>query len=680
MIGQSRAAFLSFGLVCVFLVTPAFSQTPAGQSQATQSGSHADAYYDFAMAHLYSELAGAYGNRGEYVNKAIDMYKAAMKADPSQTYIAEELTEFYVQTGQLDKALQECDALLKADPSNNGARKILARIYSRQIGDPDQGRVDQTMLKNAIEQYQKITQQDPKDAESFSMLARLYRVAKDDTKAEEAYRQVLKLDANDEDALNGLAMVFAERGDLANAIALLKQVKDKNPDPRTLVMLGQFYEQLKDFSNAADTFKEALSLANDNVQLQRQWAVDLYAAGRLDEALEAFQGLAKDDPKNVNLLLQIAEIQERKHDFEGAGATLAKARTVDNSTEVRYAGVILLRTQGKTADAIAADQALLNETKKETYSKEETEQRRVMLFGLAGMQEELGKTQDSVAALRQISDLDPSLTSKVDAQIISVLRNGKEYKAARQEADAALKKFPTERGVVLQHASVIGDLGQTDAAINELKAMPNSARDIEVLSNIAQIQDKARQFEDERKTLDAAEAISKDPGEKQQIEFMRGAMYERAKNYDEAEKAFRSILKADPENAGAMNYLGYMFAERDLNLEEAQQLLLKALDLEPGNGAFEDSLGWIYYRENKLEQAADVLRKAVEKVGSDPTVHDHLGDVYFKQGKIREAIQQWEFSVSGWKTAVPGDQDPVELAKVTKKLEGAKGKAGDKAR
>ncbi len=74
------------------------------------------------------------------------------------------------------------------------------------------------------------------------------------------------------------------------------------------------------------------------------------------------------------------------------------------------------------------------------------------------------------------------------------------------------------------------------------------------------------------------------------------------------------------------------------------------------------------------------LRLAVNKVGSDPTVHDHLGDVYFKQGKIREAIQQWEVSVSGWKSAVPGDQDPVELAKVTKKLEGAKVRVSEKTR
>lgn len=675
MIGQFRAALFSIGLTCVCFVTPAFSQAPASPPD-----DHSSAYYDFAMAHLYGELAGAYGNRGEYVNKAIDMYRAAMKADPSSTYIAEELTEFYVQTGQLEKALQEADALLKANPANNNARKILARIYSRQIGDPDQGRIDQTMLKNAIEQYQKITQQDPKDAESFSMLARLYRVSHDDAKAEEAYRQVLKIDANDEDALNGLAMVFAERGDYTNAIELLKQVVEKNPDPRMLVMLGQFYEQIKDYSHAADTFKLALGQANDNLQLEQKLAVDLYAAGRLDEALAVFQDLAKDDPKNVNLQLQIAELLERKRDFDGAAAALAKAKAIDNSTEVRYAGVILLRVQGKTQEAIAAAQALLNETKKEQYSKEEIEQRRVMLLGLAGMEEEAGKTQETVAALKQISDLDPSLTSKVEAQIIGALRQGKEYKTAKQEADSAIKKFPTERGVIIQHAGVVGDLGQTDAAVSELRAIANSAKDVEILTNIAQIQDKARRFEDERKTLDAAEAVTKDPAEKQQIDFMRGAMYEREKSYDEAEKVFRGILATDPENAGAMNYLGYMFAERDINLDEAQQLLTKALELEPGNGAYEDSLGWVYYRLNRLDQAVDELRMALEKIGSDPTVHDHLGDVYFKQGKIREAIQQWEFSVSGWKMAVPGDQDPVELAKVTKKLEGAKVKAGEKAR
>lgn len=635
------------------------------------------------MAHLYAELASAYGNRGEYVNKAIDLYRQAMKADPAATYIAEELSEFYVQTGQLDRAMQEANDLLKADPANNNARKILARIYSRQIGDPDQGRVDQAMLKNATEQYQKITQEDPKDSESLSMLARLYRVAKNDVEAEKAYRQVLQLDPNDDEALNGLAMIYVDRGDVPNAITMLQQAVDKNPDQRNVLMLGDFYEQIGEFSKAADTLKQALALTNDNLQVRTRVGVDLLRAARFDEALGTFQELSNDYPKNVLFEIQIAEILERKKDYTGAAAVLAKAHTVetkDNVADIRFAEEELLRVQGKTPQAIAAMQSLLNDTKKDKYADPEKKDRTKYLYVLGGMQEDAGKTADAVAAYRQIAEIDSSLAASVEGKIIEAWKSAKDYKTARQAADAALKKFPGERPLVFEHALLLADLAQTDQAVNELKALPGGSKDRDILITLAQVQDKARRFEDERKTLDNAEAQSASPQDKQTVEFMRGAMYEREKNFDAAEKAFRNVLDADPQNAGAMNYLGYMFADRNVRLDEAQQLISKALDLEPDNGAFEDSLGWVYYRLNKLDQAADELRMAIDKVGKDPTVHDHLGDVYLKQGRIREAIQQWESSVSEWKVAAPSDQDPVELAKVTKKLEGAKVRVSEKAR
>ena len=666
------AALLSFGLAFISAI-PALAQAPP----ANPAQDRASAYYDFAMAHLYAELAGSYGNRGEYVNKAIDFYKQAIKSDPSASYIAEELTEFYVQTGQFDKALQEANDLLKANPANNDARKILARIYSRGIGDPDQGRIDQTALKNALEQYLKITQQDPKDTESLAMLARLYRVSRDEAAAEKAYRQVLAIDPNDEDSLNGLAMVYADRGDLPNAIAMLKQAIDKNPDPRMVVMLAEFYEQTKDFSNAADTMKQALTLTNDN-RIRQALAVDLYAAGRFDEAVTAFQDLANEDPRNVKLQLQIAEILERKHDFAGASAALAKAHAIEASPEVRFAEAELMKLQGKSPQAITAMQALVNDTKKDQYTEPEKKDRVRMLNFLGSIAAAAGKTQEAVAVFRQISDADPALTPSVEGKIIETYKSGKDYKLARQEADSALKKFPSDRGVTLEHALLLADLGETEKAISEVKALPNSAKDRDDLIAVAQIQDKAKRFEDERKTLETADALSTNPEEKQTIEFYRGAMYEREKNYDAAEKSFRSVLATDPENAGALNYLGYMYAERNIRLEEAQQLISKALDNDPDNGAYQDSLGWVYYRLNKLDQAADILRIAVDKVGKDPTVHDHLADVYFKQGKIREAIQQWEASVAEWKVAVPGDQDAVEFAKVSKKLEGAKVRVAEK--
>ncbi len=316
----------------------------------------------------------------------------------------------------------------------------------------------------------------------------------------------------------------------------------------------------------------------------------------------------------------------------------APSRTV---AEVRFAEEELLRLEGKTQQAVAAMQALLNDTKKDQYTDPEKKERLRMLNFLGSIQADAGKTTEAVAAFRQIGELDASLGSNVEYQVIEAYRSARDYKLARQEADSAIKKYSGDRGLIFEHALLLADLGLADQAVNELKAVPNSAKDREALLTIAQIQDKAKRFEDERKSLDGADALSKNPQDQQTIEFMRGAMYEREKNYDAAEKAFRNVLEGDPENAGALNYLGYMYADRGVRLDEAQQLISKALDLDPDNGAYQDSLGWVYYRLNKVDQAADELRLAVDKVGKDPTVHDHLGDVYFKQGKIKEAIQQW---------------------------------------
>jgi Flp pilus assembly protein TadD len=211
-----------------------------------------------------------------------------------------------------------------------------------------------------------------------------------------------------------------------------------------------------------------------------------------------------------------------------------------------------------------------------------------------------------------------------------------------------------------------------------LRALPNAAKDRDTQIQIAQVQEKAKRFADQAKSLDAAEALSGSPQEKQVIEFMRGAMYERQKNFDAAEQSFRKVLAADPTNAGALNYLGYMFADRGVKLDEAHQMISKALELDPGNGAYLDSLGWALFRLNRLDEAAAELNKALVKIGKDPTVHDHLAEVYSKQGKVKEAIQQWEASLTEMKAAPPSEQDAEELAKITRKLDSAKLRAQGK--
>ena len=143
------------------------------------------------MGHLYAELAGVYGNRSEYVVKAIDYYKQALKLDPGASFLFEELTDLYIQSGRLKDAVTEAEDILKREPNNLDARRILGRIYTRMIGDTQQGKINEEMLRAATEQYEKIVAKDPKDIESWLTLGRLYRTARNSVDAEKAYSQAL---------------------------------------------------------------------------------------------------------------------------------------------------------------------------------------------------------------------------------------------------------------------------------------------------------------------------------------------------------------------------------------------------------------------------------------------------------------------------------------------------------
>ena len=108
--------------------TLAAPTTPAPQEAPAQKTDRAAAYYNFAMAHMYSELAQQYGNRGEYLNKAIEHYRLAIKADPGSPFLSEELSDLYIQSGQIRSAVQEQEEALKVNPRDVHARRILGRV------------------------------------------------------------------------------------------------------------------------------------------------------------------------------------------------------------------------------------------------------------------------------------------------------------------------------------------------------------------------------------------------------------------------------------------------------------------------------------------------------------------------------------------------------------------------
>jgi tetratricopeptide (TPR) repeat protein len=643
MIRSVKVIFLAGSLACVCLA----QGTPAAVPPASASDNKAGAYYNFAMGRLYAELAAAEGSRDD-VNKAIHYYQEAIKLDPKAGMILEELTDLYVKTNRLADAVEQAESLLKQDPANLDARRTLAQIYTHMaIGDAPNARIDDNYLHKAIEQYQKVTQQAPKDAESWSYLGRLYRASSDSPAAEKAFNSALEAEPDNEDALTGLAAVYADMGDSGKALEKLKAAADKSPNERTLGVLAAQYENMNDYKSAADVLQRAVALDPDDERLQRELAQDLAESGQLDDALKIYQQLATDNPREPFYRLLVARLYRFKRDFPAAEKALATAQLLDaDNVEVRHEHVSLLEAEGKTDEAIAALKSLLDTLPRRSYAGHDAKDRAALVRHLAFLYRDAKQYPAAIDAFHQYATLDTDDDAQVfaTAQIVLTDRASGDLAAAEREAQAGIKKFAENRG---------------------------ASRELQL--ELAGVYEQGRRWNEMIKTLERAEQLASTDSEKEQVYFMRGAGLERQKKFDQSEAAFRKVLELNPKNAGALNYLGYMFADRNVRLEEAYDLIKRAVDLEPENGAYLDSLGWVYFRQGKLDDARGLLEHALDRM-QDPTVHDHLGDVYLKLGKTKEAIAQWQASLREFQKAAQQEADPDEMASVNRKLDEAQAK------
>jgi tetratricopeptide (TPR) repeat protein len=661
---QRAAVFVLIGLLAT-AVAPAQTAKPKVDK--------AGAYYHYAMGHMYSELATSYGNRSQFLNQAIDHYQQALKADPAASFIAEELSDLYIQSGRLKQAVSEAETALRENPNDTNQRRILGRIFMRLIGDTQTNKVNEEMLKRATEQYLKIVEKEPSDAEAWMTLGRLHKIAQNSVEAEKAFSKVLSMDPENEDAMSGLAMVYLDLGDSKRAADLLRKVAEKEPNMRTLTALAGTYEQMRDFALAAETLKRALALSPDNDDIKRALAQNLMLADQLDEARKIYEGLAAEDERDVQSWLRISQIYRQQRNFEKAREAANKAKALDpDSVEILYNEVGLLEAEGKPGEAVQALKNVVDATAKKSYTAAEKNNRALLLERLGQLYRANEQYTEALAVFRDLGGLDAEHAPRAAAQAVDTHRQARDYNKALEEAEAAYKKWPEERSIIVVRSSMLADMGRTDEAVAPVKKLLDGKNDRETYLTLAQLYEKGRNFSEMGKAIDAAEKLSVTGEEKEVIHFMRGGMYEKQKKLDASEAEFRKVLAANPTSASALNYLGYMLADRNVRLNEALDMIQKALAQDPGNGAYLDSLGWVQFRLGRLDEAEENLKKAAARVGKDPVVYDHLGDVYAKRENLKEAVTWWERSLRMWQSSAPAELDAAEVAKVQKKLESAR--------
>ena len=131
-----------------------------------------------------------------------------------------------------------------------------------------------------------------------------------------------------------------------------------------------------------------------------------------------------------------------------------------------------------------------------------------------------------------------------------------------------------------------------------------------------------------------------DAPENTDLLYARSMVADKLGDLETLEHDLRKILARDPNNAEALNALGYSLADTTTRYDEALVLISRALELRPNDFYILDSMGWVKYKLGEHDQAIKYLRRALD-VKMDAEIAAHLGEVLWVSGDKAGAKAVW---------------------------------------
>jgi tetratricopeptide (TPR) repeat protein len=279
----------------------------------------------------------------------------------------------------------------------------------------------------------------------------------------------------------------------------------------------------------------------------------------------------------------------------------------------------------------------------------------MLLPHLGFAHQELGEYDKALAVFDEAYRLAPK-DPAIAGYLIGANIAAKKYSTALELARKARANNPNDLALARLEAQALRNDGKPDQGVALMEELLGRNGDNPAAYvALAQAYNDASRGSQAVKLLQDAQA--KFPSSTS-IVFELGATLEKQKNYVDAEAAFKQVLVIEPDNAAALNYIGYMLAERGERLDESVEYLKRALEMEPDNGSFLDSIGWAYFKAGKLDLAEENLKRAADQLRVNSVVQEHYGQLLFRMGRFEDAIAAWNRALAGDGESI--DRDDID--------------------
>ena len=490
------------------------------------------------------------------------------------------LAEIAGQRGQLDIAVDNLlDTAQRIDEPAIAERATRAAIYGQDYSQ-------------ALVAAQRWVELVPDNAEALRVTAALAIRQGDSNTALDYCKRLLVLAEPDlQQSFLVIASLLGREGKdhPAAALDVMQQLVDEYPDhPYAHFAYGNLATAFGNYPLAATELTQALALQTDFLEATLLHAQVLHELGEVESAINELAAAVKHYPDNdraqlayARMLLSAKRYPEAKTQFE------VLLKRSPNDANLIYTLGLLTLDMDQYAAAIDYLQQLL------TMGQRVSE----AYYYLGRIAEMHRQYKAAINHYFKVEQGEYRLDAQIRiAQLLAVLGR---VEQAQRHLHSLREQNPEPAMAVrfyLAEASILSSVNRQQSALDVLN-----------------------------------QALVTIPGNTDLL-YTRAMLYESMDRLDLLEQDLRAILAREPENADALNALGYTLADRTDRYQEAYQLIQQAMQLKPNNAAITDSMGWVLYRLGQYAEAARYLQRALD-LEYDPEIAAHLGQVLWSLGQ-----------------------------------------------
>ena len=585
-------------------------------------------------------------------DKAEELYKKAISVNANSPVAHMEYGKFLTQDNRPAQAEAELLKAVEVGPTDRNARFVLASYF-----------LVNKQYDKAEEAYKALAALQPDKPESQAVLADFYSTINRTDEAVKIYQDIV---AKSPDYVQGryrLGEILLTRGDTQGAVAQIDEVLKKDQHDRQALLLRA---RVRSQGGNPDNLKAAIEDLKNVLRQEPNSRPALYfmaqihfTLGMLDQARAYAADLEKSYPDYLPAKLMQLQLTLGTGDYRNA-TTLATdlLSRIDKAAPDRDNSPQMLAQLREKTHLVRGTAQL--QLKNVAGAKQDFETARaiapsdpVVYNSLALVALTENKAQDGITFFETALKVDATNFDALNG-LITLYGRSQQIDKAHAQIDQALSAYPNMAPLHFLKANVYGFQQNAEGVMAELnRAIELDPNYLPAYSSLASLYINSKQ--QDRAIAEYQKIIARRPDNATPYTLIGILEFERG-NHEAAADNYRKALEKDPNAVIAANNLAWLYAVTGTgNLDEAVRLAQGVVQKNPNIAGFLDTLGWVYYKKNLHTAAVEQLRKAVSineseararNVPASGAYHYHLGMALKGTGNKEEARRELQTAIN----------------------------------